>query len=133
MNEKRRRREMKIAKLVLSIVSMVLSFVVVFQSCAAGVITAVETNSEKVNGGPGMMIAFIMLAAGIVGISTRKSKVGGITTGILFVISAAIGFASLGTYGYLIVWSLTTLAFGIVFIFGSVKMESPEKTTKQEA
>lgn len=66
---------MKTAKLVIGIISMVLFVLVAFQSCAAGLGNALADNGE-VSGTSGMLLAFCMLIAGIVGVATRKSKGG---------------------------------------------------------
>lgn len=57
---------MKTAKLVIGIISMVLFVLVAFQSCAAGLGNALADNGE-VSGTSGMLLAFCMLIAGIVG------------------------------------------------------------------
>lgn len=59
---------MKTAKLVIGIISMVLFVLVAFQSCAAGLGNALADNGE-VSGTSGMLLAFCMLIAGIVGVS----------------------------------------------------------------
>ena len=61
---------MKTAKLVIGIISMVLFVLVAFQSCAAGLGNALADNGE-VSGTSGMLLAFCMLIAGIVGVATR--------------------------------------------------------------
>ena len=72
---------MKTAKLVIGIISMVLFVLVAFQSCAAGLGNALADNGE-VSGTSGMLLAFCMLIADIVGVATRKSKGGGIVAGV---------------------------------------------------
>ena len=121
---------MKTAKLVIGIISIVLFIIIMFQSCAVGVVNTLQSNSDDVSGSAGMLLAFAMLIAGIIGITARKSKGGGITAGVFYVIAALIGLANLGTYGDLVVWSVVSLGFGIVFIFGSLKMKQVEKTDK---
>ncbi len=122
---------MKTTKLVLGIISIVAFTVIMFQSCAAGLVNAIESNTSDTSGGAGVFLAFAMLIAGIVGITTRKSKGGGIAAGVFYAISALIGFTNLGTYGDLVVWSVLALIFGIVFIVGSVTMKKPDKTPIQ--
>jgi hypothetical protein len=119
---------MKTAKLVIGIISIVLFIIILFQSCATGVVNAIEGNDD-VSGSAGLLLAFAMLIAGIIGIAARKSKGGGITAGIFYVVAALIGFANLGTFADLVVWSVVSLAFGIVFIIGSVKMKKDGQIT----
>ncbi|MCD7806850.1 MAG: hypothetical protein LUH19_05845 [Lachnospiraceae bacterium] len=58
---------MKTTKLVIGIISIVLFVVVSFQSCAAGIGNTLIDNGE-VSGASGMLLAFCMLIAGIVGV-----------------------------------------------------------------
>lgn len=101
---------MKIWKLVSGILSCVLFILVMFQSCAAGVVNALEDNGE-VSGSAGVLVAIFMLAGGIVSIASRKSakKGGNIALIILFGFAALIGFANYGTYSDLVVWSFWCL------------------------
>lgn len=83
---------MKTAKLVTGILSIVLCVFVTFQSCAAGLVNALEDNGE-VSGSAGVMVAICLLTAGIVSIATRnKEKNGGnIACIILYMIGALMG------------------------------------------
>jgi len=108
------------AKLIIGIISVILFFIIAFQSCAAGVVTALDGATDDASSGAGMFLAICMLIAGIVGIATRNSKGGGITAGVFYIIAAIIGFANLGVFADLVVWSVLSLAFGAVFILGSV-------------
>jgi len=97
-----------------------------FQSCATGVVNALE-GSDDVSGSAGVLLAFSMLIAGIIAVAARKSKGGGITAGVFYVVASLIGFANLGTFGDLVIWSVVSLAFGIVFIIGSVRLKNAKK------
>lgn len=55
---------------------MVLFIFIMFQSCAAGVGNALAENGE-VSGSAGAILAFFMLAAGIIGVATRNATKGG--------------------------------------------------------
>ena len=63
---------MKIWKLVAGILTIVFFIIVAFQSCAAGVVNALEENGGS-SGSAGIIVAILMLAGGIVSIATRKS------------------------------------------------------------
>ncbi len=123
---------MKTTKLVIGIISIVVFIFIMFQSFAVGVVNTLQSNTNDTSGGAGVFLAFAMLIAGIIGIVTRKSKGGGMTAGIFYVIAALIGFANLGTYGDLVVWSVVALVFGIVFIIGSLKMNRSKQTSSAE-
>ena len=56
---------MKTWKLVSGILSMILFIVVAFQSCAAGMVNALEENGGS-SGSVGLLVAVLMLAGGIV-------------------------------------------------------------------
>lgn len=120
---------MKTTKLVLGIISIVLFFLVSFQSCAAGLGNTL-TNSDEVSGTAGILLAFCMLIAGIVGICTRKSKGGGIIAGIFYLIGGMLGITNYGSFSDLAIWSVLCLIFGIVFILGSLRMKNAEKGNK---
>ena len=122
---------MKTAKLIIGIISIALFIIILFQSCATGVVNAIESNDD-VSGSAGMLLAFAMLIAGIIGVAARNSKGGGITAGVFYVVAALIGFASLGTFGDLVVWSVLSLAFGIVFILGSINIKKKETLLTSE-
>ena len=117
---------MKTTKLILGIISIILFLLISFQSCAAGLGNAL-TNSGEVSGTAGIMLAFCMLIAGIVGICTRKSKGGGITAGIFYLFGGLLGITNYGHFSDLAIWSVLCFIFGIVFIFGSLRMKKPEK------
>lgn len=97
---------MKTWKLVSGIISIVLFVFVVFQSCAAGFVNTVSNNGE-VSGSAGLIVAFMLLAGGIVSVSTRKSngRGGNIALIVLYGIGALIGFTLAGNYSDLIIWA----------------------------
>ncbi|WP_416200466.1 MAG: Lipoprotein [Thermocaproicibacter melissae] len=107
---------MKNAKLTIGIVSIVLSIVVLFQSCAAGIGSALANNTSDTSGGSGMIFTLFFLAAGIVGIVGRASKGGTIAATILYAISGIIGVTSTGIFKDLLVWGVIALIFAVVFL-----------------
>ena len=96
---------MKIWKLVAGILSIVFFLIVVLQSCAAGMVDALE-DSGGTSGSAGILVAFFMLAGGVVSIVTRnsKGKGGNIALIILFGLAALIGLTMHGVYSDLIIW-----------------------------
>ncbi len=107
---------MKITKLVLGILTIVISCFVLFQSCAAGAVNALSDNGES-SGTAGAMVALLMLAGGITMIASRKNtKKGGSVAGIIiFGISALIGFTSAGSaFKDLIVWAVLCIILAVV-------------------
>ncbi|MFT3982914.1 MAG: hypothetical protein QM697_03325 [Lachnospiraceae bacterium] len=108
---------MKTWKLVSGILSIILFVVVSFQSCAAGIVNALEENSGT-SGSVGFMVAILMLVGGIVSIASRKSvkKGGNIALVILFGLAALMGFAGYGNYSDLVLWSIWCLINSILAI-----------------
>lgn len=97
-------------KLVSGILSCVATIMVLFQSCAAGLVGAVEKTSSS-GGSAGFMVAILMLTGGITSIATRNSeKKGGDTALILiFGLAALIGTTMSGIYTDLIFWGVWCL------------------------
>lgn len=118
---------MKTWKLVSGILSIVLFIVVAFQSCAAGVLNAIEENGES-SGSGGIIVAIMMLAGGITSISTRKSegKGGNIALIILFGIGALTGFALAGSFADLNIWAGWCLINDILAVVAMVKGKKTE-------
>ena len=97
---------MKVWKLIAGILSIVFFVFVTLQSCAAGVANALSDNGE-VSGTAGVIVAFFLLAGGIVSIVSRKSigKAGNIALIVLFGLAALVGFVNYGSYSDLAIWS----------------------------
>jgi len=108
---------MKNAKLVIGIISIVLSLFVLLQSCAAGVLNAMSSNGQT-SGSAGLIVALFFIIAGIIGIATRKStgKAGTLTSAGFYFGAALIGSLSAGNYKDLYVWAFVSFAFGAVYI-----------------
>ncbi|MCX7658183.1 MAG: hypothetical protein N2Z57_05840, partial [Oscillospiraceae bacterium] len=88
---------MKTTKMIVGIISIVLSVLVTFQSCAAGAYNAMTSNGES-SGTAGLFVAILMLVAGIIGIAARKSKGGSFTAMAFYILSGIIGLAGAGSY-----------------------------------
>lgn len=101
---------MRTWKLVAGILSCIATIMVLFQSCAAGIVGAVE-KSESVGGGAGFMVALLMLTGGITSIATRNSeKTGGDTALIIiFGLAGLIGTTMSGIYKDLVIWGVWCL------------------------
>ncbi len=128
---------LKVWKLVSGIISIVLSMLVIFQSCAAGVANTLLDNGE-VGGSAGVIVAFMLLSGGIVSIAVRNmiNKGGNITIIVLYGIAALVGYMLAGSYSDLYVWStwcLVCMIFGIVALVksnGSAPSPTAPKTQK---
>ena len=113
---------MRVWKLVAGILSILLFFVVMLQSCASGFINAVESNGGN-SGSFGVFFAFLILAGGIVSIATRNSygKGGNIALIVIFGLAAIIGLVAHGNYSDLIAWGIWALINVILAIVSLVK------------
>lgn len=122
---------MKTSKLVIGIVSIVLALVVLFQSCAAGVGSALNGGTDT-SGSTGTLVAILLIVAGIVGIAAKKSKGGAIAATIIYFVAgiSAIG-ASTGLYKDLLVWGVLSLIFAVVFLISIFKQDY-SSTAKKE-
>lgn len=109
-------------RLSIGIISIVLFIFITFQSCAVGVSNALEDNGDT-SGSNGFALAFFMLIAGIVGISTRnsKGKVGAFITTALYWIAALMALGTGGNFGDLPIWGVLSFIFGLVFLISGIK------------
>ncbi len=109
-------------RLVVGIISLVLSVIILFQSCAAGFVNTVEDNGES-GGSAGLFLAICMLVAGIVGIATRnsKGKAGAVVSAVFYVVGAILAFANAGSYGDLIIWAVVAILFAVIYIISIIK------------
>lgn len=112
---------MKTAKLIIGIISIVLTFLILFQSCAAGIGDAMM-NEGGTSGGSGFLVAIIMLITGIVGIATRKSRGGAIFCTVAYFLAGLLGLSANGVFKDLLVWGVLCIIFGVVFLVSAIKM-----------
>ena len=102
-----------------------------FQSCAAGLVNALEDNGE-VSGSAGVMVAICLLTAGIVSIATRnKEKNGGnIACIILYMIGALMGGSLAGRNADLKIWGGYAGICGIIHLMSAIKGKNNGKKNK---
>jgi len=112
---------MKVWKLIAGILSTVVFIVIMFQSCAAGLVNTLENNGSM-SGSIGFICGLLILSGGIVSIVTfkSKSKGGNIAIIVLFSIAAMIGFTGYDNYEDLIVWSLWAVVNVVLAIVGLI-------------
>lgn len=122
---------MRSLKLILGIISFVLSAIVLFQSCAAGIGNALENNGE-VGGSAGVILAICCIVAGIIAIATRNSNgAGSFVAGGFYFAGGILGAACAGSYGDLVIWGVLCMIFGAVFVLGTVICRKKEQNTKK--
>lgn len=125
---------MKSWRLVSGIISLVICVLVLFQSCAVGIVNTIENNGQ-VSGTAGIIVAIMLIAGGIVSIVTRKGGKGGnIAIIILYGMGAVIGFMLAGNYSDLVFWAVWCLACaivaGVAFVmgYGEADFDDPDDT-----
>lgn len=106
---------MSIWKIVSGVLSIVLCFFVIFQSCAAGFLNAISQNGQS-SGSAGLIVAVLMLAGGIISIATRNAlgNGGNIAIIIIYGIAAVIGYLMAGSYADLVIWATWCIVCAVV-------------------
>ena len=107
----------RLARTIIGILSLVAFIFVMFQSCAANVVNAMEANTADASAGAGTLLAFILLIAGITTALGRDNAKATLVAAITYEVGAIIGFASLGTYGDLVFWSIIAVLFGALDVY----------------
>lgn len=123
---------MKVAKLVIGIVSFVFSIIIFVQSCATGLSNAFSNNTKDTTGSMGVFVGLLIIVAGIVAIAAKKSKGGAVAAAIIYGLAGIIGVASSGTYKDLVFWGVISLIFAAVFVV-SIFVQKYDKPAKAEA
>ncbi|MBU3179178.1 hypothetical protein KPL47_23070 [Clostridium estertheticum] len=103
-------------KKVIGILSIVLFVLVSFQSCAVGVGNALQ-KSKEASGSAGFILAILWLIAGIVLLTSHKSKGMVITSIIFYALAGIVGIANVGAYSDLQIWSIVSFIFTALLIF----------------
>ena len=122
---------MKTAKLIVGIVSIVLTFLVMVQSCAAVVGDAL-IDEGGTGGGVGIIVAILMLIAGITAIAARNSRGGTLFCTILYVIGGVVGLTMNGIYGDLQIWGGLCLVFALIFLVSLVHRKQEKDGNSSE-
>jgi len=108
-------------KLVIGIISILLFFIIGFQSFVVLIDNALSPNKD-VSGMIGFLVALIILFAGIVGIVTKSSKAAGgaIACIAMYWLGAIVSFLGTNTFVTLRIWGVISFLFGLFFLFGLI-------------
>lgn len=122
---------MKVTKLVIGIISIVLFVFISFQSCVGGFSNILTARNALISAGFQFGLAVMMLAAGIVGIVASNTGRGKTSTAasVLYIIGGiigVIGFAASNVFNDLIIWTILSFVFAIVFYMGSYTKNQTE-------
>ena len=110
---------MKTAKTITGIVSIVLTLVIFFQSCAVTLGDAI-TGSESASGGAGILVGIMLLTAGIVALATRSSQGGGIFCLVFYGIAGLVAISNAQTYPDLMIWGVVAIIFALIFLIAVI-------------
>lgn len=124
---------MKTAKLVFGIISIALTAVIIFQSCAAGIYDVIGSTGES-SGMAGVLVAILMIAGSITMLATRsQGQVGGsVACLVLFLLAALIGFTLAGSYGDLRLWAAWCLIVAALNLVSLIKKKSKEEMSHEK-
>lgn len=113
---------MKTWRLVSGILSIVSFFIIAFQACAVGLVNAVEKDKDDTSAGGGIVVAIGLLVAGIVATAIWKEKNKGrdISLIVLYGLTALFGFANLGIFVDLVIWSSWALVCAIMAVIARI-------------
>lgn len=115
----------KSGRLIISILMLIFSTIVLFQSCAVGMANTLE-NSDALDGSIGFIVALFMIILGVSGVVTKNTDRYG-SLRILSIISVLIGlycwFIYEGIYEDLKVWSWLFFIHSIIFSLSANKIK----------
>lgn len=117
---------MKTTRLILGIITIVLFVIILFQSCAAGMVNTVGKSSDA-GGSAGIFVAFLSLIAGIIAVAARSSAGGSMTAGAFYMITAITGISNSNVYKDLSVWGGLYFIFSLFFIISGIKQRKNKK------
>lgn len=130
--EKKENSADSIIRLILGILSILLSLFISFQSCAVSLKNSMEEVTD-ISGFAGLFLSAFMLVAGITAIATRRSRVGAIIVGFIYLFGLlpclAINFGTT-SYGDLPFWVGVTVFFAVLFFlayFAQLSQQSKKK------
>lgn len=119
---KKNKGDFSTARIVIGIFMLVLSVMVLFQSCAAGMVNVAEGNKDAFDGMIGFCVSLCMIAFGIISIATRRTR-SYISLRVVATISAIIfilvSFVYNGIYSDLKIWGFLFGVYSVIFSLSS--------------
>ena len=110
-------------RLITGIIAIVLSVLVLLQSCTVAGLGAMVDESAATSGFAGVLVALMMLAGGIVDIATRgaQGKAGSIASIVLYGLAALMAVIFAADFSDLSIWAGVCLIFAIVDVVVMVR------------
>lgn len=106
------------ARFIISIVSMVFTFLILFQSCAAGLSNSLEGNLE-LGGSAGLILCICWWIAGILNISKKKERYAAKSAAVAYAIAGVIGLLLAGSFSDLKIYSAASIIFAVTCYLSS--------------
>lgn len=105
-------------RFIISIVTLVFTFLILFQSCAVGLSNSLEGNFE-IGGSAGIVLCICWWVAGILNISKRKDMRTARDAGIAYIIAGVIGLLLAGSFSDLKIYSIASFIFAVICYLAS--------------
>ncbi len=121
-------RNFGIWKLVSGILSMIIFAFMMFQSCAVGAVNSIN-KSDDTSGSAGLIVAILILVAGITSLAGRKSRGANIAIVIIALLGAVFGYSG-GTYTDLPYWTTWLVIMGVLALLAFI-FYKPKKKAKR--
>lgn len=115
------------ARFVISIATMVFTFLILFQSCAVGLGNSLDGNLEN-GGSAGLLLCICWWIAGILNISNRKEAKSARSAAVAYIVAGAIGLLLAGSFADLKIYSVASFIFA-----GICYLASKENTSKKQS
>lgn len=125
---------MSICRLVVGIISIVLSVLISFQSIVIGIYSAAVANGDT-GGARGLFLGLAFLIAGIVGIATRNidNKNPAVFCEVTYLVGFLLGRDGSEIFSDLKIWSYLSMVFFVIYIIAIVKIEKAKKKAFKES
>lgn len=111
-----------VARLVIGIISLVLSIIIFVQSAATGIVNSIEP-TDDVGGSAGLLVCILFIVSGIVAIVTRnsRSKAGSFVCFAFYLFAGLVGVSNSAVYTDLEIWGALAIIFAVVFLIAGIK------------
>lgn len=96
---------MKIARLIIGVISLLLCVIITLQSCGAGIVNAFLSTGGS-DGTAGLFLVFCWIIGAIILICTRKGGIGPPIAGMFYIIGGMVAIANAGIFMDLYVWAI---------------------------
>lgn len=103
-------------KKIIGVISIVLFFIISFQSCVAGFGNALA-QTDEISGTAGLTLSISTLIAGILTLVSKENKGIVITSIVFYIIGGIIAIVNIGSYSDLKIWAILAFIFAALLIY----------------